>query len=286
MKKITFEVETITPMFLAGADQGKPELRATSIKGLLRFWWRALQSESDLELLRKRESQIFGSSDEKIGGSKFSLRVSTTVPATEKFSPVPHSSTKTFKFIGIAPGHKFDILLTSKNDTDEFGNILEITLLLGGLGRRSRRGFGSVHCNQWHYKNSQELQKSIFNKILQVNKDFSIQNGIIKRLSKIDATYPYIKEISFGQEEKDRDSLLIKIGQSSHKHNDPALGFAGKHNNNIIRMASPVYVHIAKVENGFVPVITTLYSAFPASYPNKNINKQADFIGSILLKGN
>jgi CRISPR-associated protein Cmr1 len=65
-------------MFLAGADQSKAELRAASIKGLLRFWWRALQAEEDLENLRNRESQIFGSSDEKTGGgSSFAIRIAS-----------------------------------------------------------------------------------------------------------------------------------------------------------------------------------------------------------------
>lgn len=286
MTKITFEIEIITPMFLSGADQSKAELRAASIKGLLRFWWRALQAESDMDELRKKEAKIFGSSDEKVGAAKFSLRLVTTVPVTNKFSPVPHSTTKRFQFTGIVPGHKCKILLTSKNDTDEFGNILEIALLLGGLGRRSRRGFGSVHCNQWHFKNKQELQDAIFNKIIRINEDFSSQSGKITRKAGLNASYPFIKEISFGQkEEANVNSLLRKIGQASHNHFDPALGFAGRHNNNTIRMASPVYAHIAKVENGFIPVITTLNSAFPVSYPSRNMIEQTDFIDNIISKG-
>ena len=77
MKKITFEIETITPMFLAGAEQGKAELRAASIKGVLRFWWRALQVEPDINELRQKEAGIFGSSEEGVGGSSFSLRIIT-----------------------------------------------------------------------------------------------------------------------------------------------------------------------------------------------------------------
>jgi len=38
MKQITFECETVTPMFLAGADGKTPELRAPSIKEALRFY--------------------------------------------------------------------------------------------------------------------------------------------------------------------------------------------------------------------------------------------------------
>lgn len=36
-KKIIFECEVVTPMFLAGADGKTPELRAPSIKGAIRF---------------------------------------------------------------------------------------------------------------------------------------------------------------------------------------------------------------------------------------------------------
>ncbi len=44
MRSITFECETITPMFLACADGKTPELRPPSIKGLMRFWWRAMNA--------------------------------------------------------------------------------------------------------------------------------------------------------------------------------------------------------------------------------------------------
>ena len=89
LKKICFEIETITPMFLSGADQSKAELRVASIKDFLRFWWRALQAESDINELRERESQIFGSSDEKKGGgSSFAMLISNNdnvQPITKNF---------------------------------------------------------------------------------------------------------------------------------------------------------------------------------------------------------
>jgi len=60
MKTITFECETITPMFLSGADGKTPELRPPSIKGALRFWWRAMNGHLSLSDLKKKESEIFG----------------------------------------------------------------------------------------------------------------------------------------------------------------------------------------------------------------------------------
>nr|NQU89437.1 type III-B CRISPR module RAMP protein Cmr1 [Bacteroidota bacterium] len=60
MEKLIFECETITPMFLAGADGTTPELRTPSIKGALRFWWRALHGHLPLADLKIQETEIFG----------------------------------------------------------------------------------------------------------------------------------------------------------------------------------------------------------------------------------
>ncbi len=73
--KITFECETVTPMFLAGADGRTPELRAPSIKGALRFWWRAMNGHLSLDELRKKEAEIFGGVGEKVGKSNVFLTV-------------------------------------------------------------------------------------------------------------------------------------------------------------------------------------------------------------------
>ena len=75
MKAITFECETITPMFLGGADGRTPELRPPSIKGAMRFWWRAMNGHLPLENLKEEEMEIFGGSGEKEGRSRIVLRV-------------------------------------------------------------------------------------------------------------------------------------------------------------------------------------------------------------------
>jgi len=177
MKKIIFEIETITPMFVAGANQTKAELRAASIKGLLRFWWRALQAEADLNKLREKEAIIFGSSEEGVGGSSFSLRIITKdnlKPIKNKFPSNPQHQVrvegKTFKINileYLAYGTyeyipkqgnvfvreyypektKFDIVL---NFTDEKGKneVLKafyVWCIFGGVGSRSRNGFGSIN---------------------------------------------------------------------------------------------------------------------------------------------
>ncbi|MEO0206663.1 MAG: type III-B CRISPR module RAMP protein Cmr1 [candidate division WOR-3 bacterium] len=177
LKTITFEIETITPMFLAGANQQKAELRAASIKGLLRFWWRALQAEPNIGKLREKEAQIFGSSDEGVGGSSFSIRIShnSELKSTkDKFPPNPQYQIpvegKTFKVnileylaygtyeyvpkqgnIFIREYYpsktKFNIVLRFTNETciNEVLNAVHVWFTFGGVGSRSRNGFGSFN---------------------------------------------------------------------------------------------------------------------------------------------
>ena len=45
METIEATFKVVTPMFMSGADQSQAELRTASIKGALRFWWRALAWE-------------------------------------------------------------------------------------------------------------------------------------------------------------------------------------------------------------------------------------------------
>lgn len=81
MKTLQATFKIVTPMFLGGADRNEPaELREPSIKGILRFWWRALNwgrfaansdsSDENKALLRLRteEDIIFGNSSGKTTG--------------------------------------------------------------------------------------------------------------------------------------------------------------------------------------------------------------------------
>ena len=177
MKKIVFEIETITPMFLAGANQTKCELRAASIKGLLRFWWRALQAEPNLDELRKKEAKIFGSCEKGVGGSSFSLRIITKddlKPIKDNFPSNPQYQVqvegKTFKINileYLAYGTyeyiprqgnvfvreyypektKFDIVLNFTDEAckNEVLKAFYVWSIFGGLGSRSRNGFGSLN---------------------------------------------------------------------------------------------------------------------------------------------
>jgi CRISPR-associated protein Cmr1 len=75
VKQITARFRVTTPLFAGGATPARAELRATSFKGLLRFWWRALpeQARLDSTALARAEAALFGSA--RLRQSRVRLRL-------------------------------------------------------------------------------------------------------------------------------------------------------------------------------------------------------------------
>jgi CRISPR-associated protein Cmr1 len=170
MQTITFTCETITPMFLSGADGSTPELRPPSIKGALRFWWRAMNGElapNEIYLnLKDAEQYVFGGvggfeigSDKRVGSkSKFTVRVSNiSNDVVKSISKVDFNEKRGLEyfFYLIAAGMtqnnqaftraKFDVIITAYEEEDLLQACASFWLLtyFGGLGSRARRGAGS-----------------------------------------------------------------------------------------------------------------------------------------------
>ncbi len=172
MHEIKFECEVITPMFLAGADGKTPELRAPSIKGVMRFWWRAMNGHLSIEDLRKKEAEIFGGSGENEGRSKVIIQNENPKISEENISislwneiDYEERTARRYKIPrnnqGIAylfysvlmlnerpyikAGSKFFLKIKCWEEKT-FKNVIalfKIVSLFGGLGSRSRRGAGS-----------------------------------------------------------------------------------------------------------------------------------------------
>lgn len=70
---VTVTLETVTPLFLAGAEaRGAPELRPPSMRGAMRYWLRAALGGvlgADSEAVRRAEATVFGSTEDKLGGA-------------------------------------------------------------------------------------------------------------------------------------------------------------------------------------------------------------------------
>jgi CRISPR-associated protein Cmr1 len=192
MQRIEADFEIVTPMFLGGANnKTTAELRVPSIKGMLRFWWRALawsRLGGDLRRIHAEESRIFGSADDRVGQGQFLMR------AIAKPEDLIESAANTrlndingrivmpgARYLGyglmpafgqnagvltrpcIREGGAFELEIrfrkpaTGRNETETLENCrqsvedaesvlraLKLFGLLGGLGSRTRRGWGSL----------------------------------------------------------------------------------------------------------------------------------------------
>ena len=89
MQEVIFTLQTITPLFLAGADQTTAELRAPTFRGLMRYWLRALvggmagTDRNGLEEVTEAETAVFGATDT---GSAVSVRISNVSSEPKEFT--------------------------------------------------------------------------------------------------------------------------------------------------------------------------------------------------------
>jgi CRISPR-associated protein Cmr1 len=281
MKSIKLKCKVITPMYMAGADGKTPELRPSEFKGMMRFWWRAIRADNNIEELREEEAKIFGGTGEKEGKSKVMIKVFPQPISFSSYRPLPHSQTKTFTFSCICVNYTFEIFLRGEDEfINIFKNVLFLSTILGGFGKRSRRGFGSVAIIEPKELNFENLQKEeLLGKILgtlnQIDNHYEIRSSKIVN-KKSGGNYPWIIEIEIGNKYDDWETLLKKIGNASHNHKNPSLG------NSSPRMASPIYVSVVKLKDGFHPIVTTLNSYFPQNYPCYDFRKQNDFKREVL----
>lgn len=192
MLRQTFEVEIVTPCFLGGA-RDRAEWRGASIRGQLRWWFRAVAGAhfaGDLEKVRVAEEEIFGSTRrssavrvsplrgpeaEKAEGGEALLDDSVTAEdlaerwgdssrttvSRLRLQRSPTSNPLHYLAYGpVANGRLVRPVLPSRTPVsftlqwvrkpatggeDLFSSALRGWLNLGGIGARSRKGFGSLH---------------------------------------------------------------------------------------------------------------------------------------------
>ena len=147
-KTVTITYRIVTPMFIGGADKTQEvELRAPSIKGILRFWYRAIAPD-----YRDHEMRVFGGTDEGVGQAKFLLRLEKHVVTSENTALQGILKALAYGTDGrsrIKDKETFRLKLifkpkTAPEDILRVKQALWAFTMFGGLGARSRKGFGSL----------------------------------------------------------------------------------------------------------------------------------------------
>ncbi len=173
--ELVFDVEFITPAFLGGAD-GNAEIRTAPFKNGIRYWWRVLYGAKYFSAgkLKETEDSIFGSTEKKsnvlisIGtqaknsffelsgfpnGKRIDVSHQGKVMKVNILDYMAYGKYDYVKGKGnvytvshIKPKTKIRLNINIKNTgyTEEIIDAIKMFLAWGGVGSKSRNGFGSM----------------------------------------------------------------------------------------------------------------------------------------------
>lgn len=170
--QIHAEYVVATDLFMSGANRSAADFRAPSFIGALRFWWRALawaRTGGALSAVAEQEEVVFGSTRRQAqalvevkGAAELASRVEVTAPfklgswqAYAGYGLIPVDTRQRERFKGgrfqvsirfkpPAPAGKRGHQTLSPETKRSVADALKVLGLLGGLGGRSRKGWGSV----------------------------------------------------------------------------------------------------------------------------------------------
>jgi CRISPR-associated protein Cmr1 len=279
VEKITYKLKMVTPVYCKGFDNREVELRPASFKGMIRYWYRALNAKKKLNELHNEENEIFGSTLET---SKFAIRIKNINRINKEKNNLdyyylsPHK--KNVRRRMLQSGLSFNLELVFRTYINEdliskVKDVFTLSLLLGGIGQRSRRGFGSIEDKDWEFDNERDLFIKIANILRNFDRQVEVGDGkYIKVVDNHRYYYPVIKEIYIGKHKTNFEDLLTKIGQATKK--DKSLGSIKP------RMASPVYVTVVKIKDNYYPLITKLEPNYPEGIRG-NVNVLNKFINEL-----
>lgn len=170
MHKAEFEVQTVTPLFIAGADQediSNEALRPPSLRGVMRWWYRTLllAKTNSLETIREYESNLFGSTNTKSPISIIQGNFSD--PDTYRpfdidigylfFSFRQTKDRSARRFYNVDTKFSLTFLAKEVEKLERAISIFWLALNLGSIGSRARRGAGSLSLIKAEFKCTKPL---------------------------------------------------------------------------------------------------------------------------------
>lgn len=321
MEVVEVRLKVLTPMFSFG-DQSKAEFRITELKALMRSTFRELYYFKDLEDMKSKEGYLFGDMGRK---SPIAFRIRNIQAGDkEKCYLLPHRTEEMKRGrISCLIESKmvtFSMLINSKENLDFYIELLIFSSILGSMGKRSRKGFGSFKVeeikingiNKYEALLNQDLMK--YWEKLQKDKEFKIRNATVKPSTKgkisinfnkynKDMNFPYLDKIIFlSSEEFDYDYLLNKISDLTHKRlykefiedknnsiDKRILGnfIGGNNDKKLDRFASPIYITFSEYNNKNYLVIKELnynyiLEKLKIYENNENYNANKEYVGKFI----
>lgn len=295
-RTLTVTLETVTPLFLGGAEpRGEPELRSPAFRGAMRYWLRAavggVIGGNNFEGLHELESAVFGSTD---SGSPIQIRLhGNGNPRKSDEKVLPHKEGRqAAPRKAFSSGQTVELCLSQFHHGDEATwqaacSALNLTLTFGGIGLRSRRGYGTLRIVRssdpalvpslpttlegW----KQHLQQMTENAVASVRNLARSRNVVLTQLPTGPAGYPCATRLSVIRLcNLEAASAIAAVAQFMQKV--PKLQAFGGISP---RQASPLWVRPIQLDGQYGLLLTVLASHFNgANYPavqkflNENFN--------------
>ena len=297
-----YDCQIVTPMFMGGADPLKAELRAPAIKGALRFWWRALNGALPTVELREKEGSLFGSTSAGQSKVKISIVASGLKRSIDPLPRHPVAVTSkgremrinildylcygTYQWIKVSGRNEFTkeylqpgrfklrirVPESIAGQEEEIKKALYLLANFGGLGSRSRNGFGSIFIDDEYFKiNPKAFISSLdlpANKLdysalstgvkLFKTKEFQTWDGALAELGKAYRACRSNLEPKHNYEKRQHLASPLIVGKSFQSE--------------VSRRAKPYFMHVAKVGDSFEGWMLYLPAKFAAGLKNPKID--------------
>lgn len=241
-------------MFSHGVNN-KVEFRITELKALMRTTFREFHKFFNIkqEDIKKEEAKLFGSLKEKSPISFRMKKIEENKFNKSKESVVPHKNGCKEDCIEIGTKIYFYINIKVKPDEDkeivtqQYIKILLLSAILGGIGKRARKGFGAFKINSIRELNGTEVKITGIEEIEKI-----INNKYVYNDDKKSDSFPYVERIEVIHLQKNINykNVLKSISQATHdrlettKYEDSVKNILGNYRKNemgVKRFASPIY---------------------------------------------
>ncbi|NLL37565.1 MAG: type III-B CRISPR module RAMP protein Cmr1, partial [Fretibacterium sp.] len=195
-EEVSYTIKVVTPMYGGGAEAGVNDadnpVRAASVRGHLRFWWRATRGTafSSIADLKKREAEIWGSMGQASSTIVEVLRQSGVESRVYPGHGFDKYGIETYAIFPASSGEHdllkegltFELRLRySEEHRDDVLCALWAWVNFGGIGARTRRGCGALYCENFAPKDSNNLASWLKGKL----GEYGIETSEIPMLSSL-----------------------------------------------------------------------------------------------------
>lgn len=283
---MSIDFSLITPCFAKAFNS--PEMRTASLKGILRYWWRATNYTEDVKDLFDQEAEIFGGAgDTNAKKSSFSMilnPISEPKIGKAQLVPNPNSTDRKYKEIPCICEGSYTLTINKIREVNFEYNHLVSYMILGSVGQRARRGMGSLQIDSVSSDDGFTMPWDLddFKKLMEgLNVNTETDNNHLEVTEKPIPKRPVVKKIYLSAPKRDPNPILEIIAHAKNKYPSKYRKIDAKISNEIggirpKKFASPIWIRLLRKNSEYKALLTVLHN--PDSNNDGEVRKYIDYI--------